>query len=233
MKADFPSNGRSRSSGAQSPDPWMEKQRAVMVDAIRKTGVTQAVVEAVAAVPRHEFVPLEAQRDAYEDIALPIGGGQTISQPSLVAIMTAALRVAPTDKVLDIGTGSGYQAAILSRLAAEVISVERVPELAQAARSRLDLLGYRNVRVEVAGDTLGWPEAAPYNAIVVAAAAPSVPGVLFDQLAMGGRLVIPVGNRTDQVLVAVTKTPTGREVTEICPCRFVPLIGPDAWPEEQ
>lgn len=190
------------------------------------------VLEAMARVPRERFVPPEYAPLAWDNRPLPICNDQTISQPEIVAAMTEALRLRGGEKVLEIGTGSGYQAAVLAELAREVITVERFPSLAEQARARLAELGYRNVRVESAGPVLGRPEDAPYDAIIVTAGAPDVPSMLVEQLAPGGRLVIPIGSRTEQHLIRVTPRP-GREPEReyLGPCRFVPLIGPGAWPE--
>jgi protein-L-isoaspartate(D-aspartate) O-methyltransferase len=182
------------------------------------------VLRALAAVPREEFVPEEARGQAYADRALPIGAGQTISQPFMVATMLEALRL-DGGRVLDVGTGSGYQAALLAELADEVVTIERVPELAEHARRTLERLGYRDVDVRVGDGTLGVPERAPYDGIVVAAAAPAVPQSLYEQLAPGGRLVVPVGTRRDQWLEIVERGPDGPLRTRSVPCRFVPLLG--------
>lgn len=188
------------------------------------------VVLAFETVPRERFVPAAQQASAYDDRPLPIGFDQTISQPMIVAMTLQALAVRADDRVLDIGTGSGYQAALLAALAAEVVSVERIPELAREAQQRLRQLGIENVRVFVAGETLGWPPLAPYDGIAIAAAAPVVPDELFEQLAEGGRMVIPVGQRDIQELLLVTRRGTDREVRDLGSCRFVPLIAPGAWP---
>ncbi len=187
------------------------------------------VLQAMGEVHRELFVPLESRYLAYEDIPLPIGQGQTISQPTIVAIMTAALELQPRNSVLELGTGSGYQAAILSRLAAKVVSVELNPLLANAARSRLQTLGYTNVEVRSAGTVLGCPEMGPFDAIVVTASAPDLPKALLEQLVVTGRMVIPVGSLQEQDLTRVIRTSEGYSVQTLGPCRFVPLIGPGAW----
>jgi protein-L-isoaspartate(D-aspartate) O-methyltransferase len=189
------------------------------------------VLEAMRKVPREEFVPPHSVRSAYENMPIPIGFGQTISQPLIVAMMTEALQLDGNEKVLEIGTGSGYQAAVLSQLAREVISVERVPELAAAASVTLAQLGYANVRVFEAGEVLGRPEDAPYDAIIVTAASPEVPRILLQQMEVGGRLVLPVGSRDLQELVRIVKAPKGAQRHNLGPCRFVPLLGRDGWPE--
>jgi protein-L-isoaspartate(D-aspartate) O-methyltransferase len=190
-----------------------------------------AVLEAMAKVPRHAFIGEHLAPYAYSDQALPIEEGQTISQPYIVALMAEALALRPPDRVLEIGTGSGYAAAILSHIAAEVISVERLPRLAAGARERLERLGYTGVRVEEGDGTIGWPELAPYDAIQVTAGAPEVPPSLLDQLVDGGRLVIPVGtSRTHQMLIRVTREPGGRlRRDELATVAFVPLVGKQAW----
>lgn len=194
--------------------------------------VTDArVLQAIGQVPREAFVPEDLRQYAYENRPLPIGDEQTISQPLIVAIMTEALQLQSGDTVLEVGTGSGYQAAVLSRLAARVVSVERIPRLAERARQALAGLEYSNVEVHVSGDKIGWPESGPYEAIIVTAASPEIPPELLDQLAPGGRLVIPVGSRALQELVRVVKAPGGAERHNLGPCRFVPLVGPSGWPE--
>lgn len=193
---------------------------------------SQRVLDAIARVPRERFVPEEVRIHAYENRPLPIGYGQTISQPLIVALMTQALELVGDEKVLEVGTGSAYQAALLSHLAGEVFSVERVAQLAQRAQRILGELEFTNVRVRVAGDTLGWPEEAPYHAIIVTAGAPRVPQELLEQLATGGRMVIPVGSRDLQELVRVVESPEGPVMTNLGPCRFVPLMGAGAWSEE-
>src|SRR6267143_1679972 len=191
----------------------------------------EAVLAAVTAVPRHEFVPGALRSRAYEDVPLPIGGGQTISQPYIVAAMTAALNLRPGDRVLEIGTGCGYQAAVLSGLAKEVFSIERRPELASAASSTLARLGYRNSHVHCGAGTLGLADLAPFNAILVAAAAPAVPRPLLAQLADGGRMIVPVGDAEHQELQLIEKRGDAFSTKMLEGCRFVPLVGYHGWQE--
>jgi len=187
------------------------------------------VVEAMKHVPREAFVSQEQYQAAYDDRPLSIGFGQTISQPFIVASMVQALELKGDEKVLELGTGSGYEAAILAELAPKVVTVECIPELAESARQVLDKLGYSNIEVHVAGKTLGWPEEAPYDAIIVSAGAPTVPQVLLEQLTCNGRLVIPVGSRWQQDLLKVTKLRKGKKIENLGGCYFVPLIGEGAW----
>ncbi len=188
------------------------------------------VVEAMRKVPRELFTPPAQRQFAYDDRPLSIGYGQTISQPYIVAMMIEALDLKETDKVLELGTGSGYVAAILGELADEVVSVEIVPELADYAQGILSDLGYRNVEIHlVPKSTLGWMQDAPYDAILVSAGAPSVPQMLLGQLKWNGRLVIPVGSRWQQELMKITRLPEGDRVENLGACYFVPLIGEDAW----
>ena len=204
--------------------------RARLVEQLRRSGITDAdVLRAIAETPRELFVPEQQQRHAYEDRALPIGEGQTISQPLVVAMMTQAARVGPHDRVLEIGTGSGYGAAVVARLAAHVTTVERLPDLATAARDRLDALGLDNVEVHVADGTLGWEDDAPWDAIIVTAAAPELPEPLLTQLAEGGRLVAPVGGRGSQRLLRAVRTATGTTHEDLGGVAFVPLIGEQGW----
>jgi len=185
-----------------------------------------AVLRAMRTVPREEFVPEALRSAAYDDRALPIDCGQTISQPAVVAYMTEQLRLERGDRVLEIGTGSGYQAAVLAEIAARVHTIERLPALAGAAAARLARLGYRNVEVRVGDGTRGWPEAAPFNAIMVTAAAADIPPALVAQLAVGGRMIMPVGDPEGaQVLMLVERPAGGTPVwRELWPVRFVPLI---------
>ena len=188
----------------------------------------ERVLAAVAAVPRELFVPEDLRRHAYADRALPIGHGQTISQPFMVATMLEALRL-QGGSALEIGTGSGYQAALLAELADDVVTVERVSELAHEARRTLERAGYGRVDVRVGDGTLGVPEQSPFDGIVVAAAAPGAPKSLYEQLAPGGRLVVPVGTQRDQWLEIVERTPEGPVRVRTVPCRFVPLIGSEGF----
>jgi protein-L-isoaspartate(D-aspartate) O-methyltransferase len=183
-------------------------------------------------VPRHRFIPRHLWEQAYSDYPLPIGEEQTISQPYIVALMTEALELAGPEKVLELGTGSGYQAAVLGELAAQVYTIERIPSLARAAEQVLALLGYANVQVIVADGTLGWPGQAPFDAILVTAGSPQVPPPLVDQLAMGGRLVIPVGDHYSQTLTRVRRTSDGLKHEYLGGCRFVKLIGRHGWAED-
>lgn len=185
---------------------------------------TPAVLKAMNQVPRHLFVPSELRQSAYEDQPLPIGLGQTISQPYIVAYMTEALRLRPTDAVLEIGTGSGYQAAVLAELARQVYTIEIVPELADRARSTLAQAGYRNVEVRAGNGYLGWPERAPFQRIIVTAAPPEIPRALVDQLAIGGIMVLPVGTAFQEIVV-VSKTSDGVAEKRTIPVRFVPMVG--------
>jgi len=207
------------------------RARQILIESISQGIKDKRTLLAMSRVARERFVPVELQSSAYDDRPLVIGYGQTISQPYMVALMTEALELKGTEKVLEIGTGSGYQAAILAELAGFVYSVERIPELAEAAGKLLNELGYKNVRVELAGDKLGCEEHAPYDAVLVAAAAPTVHQALIDQMAEGGRLVIPVGTRLEQELLRVTKGKAGNITEKLGGCRFVPLIGRDAWQE--
>ena len=190
-------------------------------------------LRAIAAVPRERFVPPEHLSLAYTDIPLSIGEGQTISQPTMVAEMTAALRLSPSDKILEVGTGSGYQAAVLAEMSPNgmVVTVERLPMLASRAEAILAELDYRNVVVEPAGPVPGCPERGPYDAILVAAAAPSIPPSLLAQLRVGGRMILPVGPREQQELLLVLKTGEGVSISARGPCRFVLLLGEEGFEE--
>ena len=187
------------------------------------------VLEVFRKVARHEFVPENMRDNAYEDHPLPIDGGQTISQPYMVAIMTQCLRLKGDEKILEVGTGSGYQTAILANLAKEVYSIERVKELAKSAESVLKKTGYTNVTTKLDDGTLGWKEHAPYDGIIVTAAAPKAPDAYMEQLKVGGKLVIPLGTMFSQVLTVMEKNSDATSTNEVCGCVFVPLIGKDGW----
>jgi protein-L-isoaspartate(D-aspartate) O-methyltransferase len=191
--------------------------------------VDERVLAAMGRVPRELFVPAGLRERAYDDAALPIGGGQTISQPYMVARICEALALRGDERVLDVGTGSGYQAAVLAELAAEVDTIERIPELAEQARANLVAAEYERVRVHVGDGTRGLPERAPFAAIAVAAAAPDVPRTLYEQLEPRGRLVVPVGKRGVQYLEVVVRSPEGPAVVRSVPCRFVPLVGEEGF----
>jgi protein-L-isoaspartate(D-aspartate) O-methyltransferase len=197
---------------------------------LRRRGIgDERVLRAMAKVPRELFVPEEVRHLAYEDGALPIGSGQTISQPFIVATIARLLELTGPERVLDVGTGSGYQAAVLAELAAEVVTIERVPELAASAQAALAAAGYEDVEVVVGDGSLGVPERAPFDGIAVAAAAPTIPDALVEQLVEGGRLVLPRGSRGGQDLVQVVRTPDGHAERAVLPCRFVPLLGAEGF----
>ena len=212
--------------------PELETTRWRMVaEQLRARGIDdEHVLEAMAAVPRELFVPAALGRRAYADAALPIGAGQTISQPYMVARICSELELRGPERVLDVGTGSGYQAAVLAELAEEVHSIERIPELAERARAALDAAGYGDrVHIHVGDGTRGLPEHAPFDAIAVAAAAPGPPPSLYEQLAPLGRLVVPVGDSWGQLLEVIVRTPAGPAVARSVPCRFVPLVGAEGF----
>ena len=190
------------------------------------------VIDAMARIPREQFIDESLRAEAYSDRALGITCGQTISQPYIVALMTQALALRGNERVLEIGTGSGYQTAILAELARDVVSIERHAALSQQAAGRLLELGYDRVKLVVADGTLGWPADAPYDRILVAAAAATVPQHLIDQLVSGGILVIPVGSRDHQVLQVIHKVGNEPRIEPLTACRFVPLVGEEGWPEE-
>jgi protein-L-isoaspartate(D-aspartate) O-methyltransferase len=200
------------------------------VEALRATGITDlAVLRAVELTPRHLFVPTGVRHRAYEDSALPIGSGQTISQPSVHARYLQLLALQGTERVLEVGTGSGYQTVLLAHLAEQVFSIELVPELLQRAREAIAASQVRNVSLLLGDGTLGWRDHAPYDAILVSAAGPDVPRPLLEQLAEGGRLIAPVGDRDEQMLVMVTRRDDRYERRDIAPVRFVPLLGTHGW----
>jgi len=205
-------------------DPLQEKRNRMVAQQLLDRGIRDPkVLRAMAEIPRHLFVPPEEREEAYGDRPLPIGADQTISQPYIVALMTEQLRLRPETKVLEIGTGSGYQAAVLARLATQVYSVERIPELAAQAARRLESLGIRNVQTRVGDGSQGWPEAAPFNGIIVTACAAELPEPLTQQLAAGGRMVIPLGRGQQQTLMLIERRGDTLESHSICGCLFVPM----------
>lgn len=206
------------------------RDRRRMVERLRSAGVDDlAILHAFDAVPRHLFVPEAMARRAYEDAALPIGMGQTISRPTVHALHLRLASLEGEERVLEVGTGSGFQTALLARLAGHVYSVERIPGLVEEARARLDRLGIENVTLRVADGSGGWPEEAPFDAVLVGAAAPRIPQTLRDQLAVGGRLVIPVGRGGEQHLLLVVRQEDGWETGRVDRARFVPLRGEEGW----
>jgi protein-L-isoaspartate(D-aspartate) O-methyltransferase len=219
-------------NGASRQRDYFAARQAMVRDQIRARGLTDVrVLRAMGEVPRHVFVAPEWQAEAYSDRPLPIDEGQTISQPYIVAVMIASLALPDQARVLEVGTGSGYQAAVLSRIAAQVYSMEYFPRLAEQARALLQRLGYTNVEVITGDGSLGLPQYAPYDGIIVPAAAPRLPPALIEQLAAGGRLVIPVGGETEQDLLIVTKHGASPTIERSVPCRFVPLRGQEGWRE--
>jgi protein-L-isoaspartate(D-aspartate) O-methyltransferase len=216
----------------EQPDPRAERLRMVERQLRSRDVGDERLLDAMERVPRELFVPDDVRHRAYDDAALPIGSGQTISQPYMVARICEALSLRGNERVLDVGTGSGYQAAVLAELAREVHTIERLPELAELARRRLADAGYAGrVHVHVGDGTLGLPEQAPFDAIAVAAAAPELPQPLYDQLAERGRLVVPVGGRRGQQLQLVVRSPEGPAIARSVPCRFVPLVGEEGFSE--
>jgi protein-L-isoaspartate(D-aspartate) O-methyltransferase len=214
------------------PDQFEPARREMVERQLRgRDIVDEDVLRAMEHVPRELFVPKRDRARAYEDAALPTGYGQTISQPYMVARICEALSVRPSYRVLDVGTGSGYQAAVLAELGTEVVTIERIPELAEQARANLAAAGFERVEVVVGDGTLGFPERAPYDAIAVAAAAPEMPPKLYEQLRPGGRLVVPVGGQRAQRLEMIVRSPEGPAVIHSVPCRFVPLLGEEGFAE--
>jgi protein-L-isoaspartate(D-aspartate) O-methyltransferase len=210
---------------ATALDTFALKREAMVDQQIRARGISDpAVLAAMRKVPRHRFVPAEVTHMAYNDHAIPIGSGQTISQPYIVAYMTEAAEISPRDRVLEIGTGSGYQAAILGEVAREVYTIEIIPELAEGARRTLAELGYKNVHAKTGNGYLGWPESAPFDAILVTAAPDQVPQALVNQLAPGGRMVVPVGDIVQDMMI-IEKTRNGVVERRTIPVRFVPMTG--------
>ena len=212
------------------PPDYTDRRAAMVERQLRRRGIRdERVLEAMGRVPRELFVPTEQRRCAYADSALPIGFGQTISQPFVVAAMCALVGLSGDERVLDVGTGSGYAVAVLAELAAEVVTIERIPELAERAREALAAAGHPEVDVRVGDGSLVVPDRAPFHAIAVAAAAPGVPPALYEQLAEGGRLVLPRGTLDTQELVLVVRTPEGPAESGSIPCRFVPLVGEEGF----
>jgi protein-L-isoaspartate(D-aspartate) O-methyltransferase len=219
-------------SAEGSPSLHEAARRAMIETQLRRRGIHETrVLAAMGAVPRHEFVPPDFRKRAYEDAPLPIGDGQTISQPYIVAAMTVALRLRGYERVLEIGTGCGYQAAVIASLAKEIFTIEYRSELATSAAERLARLGYANVHVHCGDGTLGLPEFAPFDAILVAAAAPAAPAPLLAQLAEGGRMVVPVGSMENQELQLVERVNDEFHTIMLEGCRFVPLVGAHGWKE--
>lgn len=211
-------------------DPRRMRERMVIEQIVGRGITDQRVISVMRELPRHLFVEEAMARQAYQDNPLPIGEGQTISQPYIVALMTELLQVAPGMKVLEIGTGSGYQAAVLAKLGADVHTVERIPKLCESARDRLRAMGLFNVHVKLDDGTLGWPSIAPFDRILVTAGGPEVPPPLVDQLAEGGRLVLPVGpTRRLQSLILIEKTGGEVQRREVCGVQFVDLVGAHGW----
>lgn len=225
-------NVKIQSMSQQDLDKKLFSDRKELFAGLRRSIRSRPVLKAMERVPREAFVPASERPMAYLDIPLSIGEGQTISQPYIVALITEALRLQPADRVLEVGAGTGYQAAVLAELVPEgrVVTVELVRRLAERARDILDDLEYKNVIVEDAMDELGCPWRGPYDAIVVSAAAPSLLPKLINQLTVGGRMIVPVGNRDQQELVCVLRTGEGVSLRMLGPCRFVPLIGHEAFP---
>lgn len=204
--------------------------RRHLVELLQEQGIRDlSVLHAIDDTPRHRFVPTGVRHRAYEDSALPIGSGQTISQPSIHARYLELLQLTGNEKVLEIGTGSGYQTALLSKLAAQVFSIERIAPLLDRAREVLAEIGVRNVSFLLGDGTLGWRQYGPYDAILVSAAAPTIPTTFIDQLAEGGKLLIPLGDRDEQILNVVTRRGDAIESKAVGPVRFVPLIGKESW----
>ncbi len=211
-------------------DEFLTERLRMVEHQIRRRGIRDPrVLAAMARVPRHLFVPSQWREEAYADYPLPIGEGQTISQPYIVGLMTEALELGGSEKVLEIGTGSGYQSALLAELAREVYTIERIPELSEQAMRRLSSLGYTNIRFFVGDGTLGLPEEAPFDRIIATGAFPNIPDGLLKQLANHGIIVAPIGGRGIQRLLKLRKVDDGLEEIELGSCRFVPIIGKEGW----
>jgi protein-L-isoaspartate(D-aspartate) O-methyltransferase len=219
----FSCSGNSESK--DSEDTYASRRQRMVENQLARRDVTdQNVLDAMRTVPRHHFVPEKYRPEAYYDGPLPIGEGQTISQPYIVAIMTQLLKIDSTSKVLEIGTGSGYQAAVLAEITDSVYTIEIIDKLAHRADTILDSLGYSNVHVRAGDGYLGWPEAAPFDAVIITAAAPRIPQPLIDQLKVGGRMVVPVGDYSQDLLL-ITKEKEGYTKKSVIPVRFVPMTG--------
>lgn len=217
----------------QYSNPEIARRRLVEV-ILPEAGIQDPrVLGAFQQVPRHDFVEEALQLRAYEDTSLPIGNGQTISQPSTIAYIVMALELKGTERVLEIGSGSGYQTAILASLVANVYTMERIPSLSKLAWKRLDSLGFSNVAIRTGDGTYGWPDQAPYDAILVSAGSPQIPKHLVEQLRVGGRMVIPVGGNDSQRLLRVVRRPSGVDQEELDPCQFVKLIGKFGWKKQR
>jgi protein-L-isoaspartate(D-aspartate) O-methyltransferase len=218
---------------ARSVDGEFRGARERLVETLREKGIRDlAVLRAFEMTPRHAFVPTGLRHRAYEDAPLPIGNGQTISQPWVHARYLELLRLTGKERVLEVGTGSGYQTVLLAHLVAQVFSIERIPALFHAAREAIERAGVRNVSMLLGDGSVGWREYAPYDGILVGAGAPAVPQPLLDQLAEGGRLLIPIGDRDAQQLMLIERKHNAIETTEIAPVRFVPLLGSHGWSAE-
>ena len=210
-----------------------QSQRRKMVELLRRHGIqNEAVLKLMEEIPRHLFVPEALAAKAYGDHALPIGHMQTISQPYMVARMTELLEIGPSSTVLEIGAGSGYQTAVLAKLAGRVFAIERIADLSRSAQATVRQLGLHNATIKSFDGTIGWSEHAPYDGILVAAGGPAIPEPLLSQLGMGGRLVIPIGDQENQILVRITKTEAGLVREDLEPCSFVKLIGRYGWAEQ-
>ncbi len=219
---------------ARVADPFLSERNRMVEEQLAARGISDPRVrEAMRQVPRDRFVPASKRALSYEDRPLAIGAGQTISQPYIVALMTEQLKLSAGVKVLEVGTGSGYQSAVLAQMGMRVCSIERIAELARSAARRLEELGIRSVRIRVGDGSLGWPEEAPFDGIVVTAYVSEVPAALRGQLADGGRMVIPVGRFMDQTLLCVERRGDQFVETGLCGCLFVPLIGTGGWSEEE
>ncbi len=230
MKLPFLSNNRRRENGREDPQAYAKERERMVRDQLAERGITDIrVLDAMRRVPRHLMVEEALRFRAYQDHPLPIGEGQTISQPFIVALTCQALSLRGAERVLEIGTGSGYQTAILAELVEKVYTIERLKSLGTRARDQLEALGHHNVAGRIADGTLGWPEESPFDAIVVAASSPEVPAPLKEQLAEGGRMVIPIGKADEQDLVRVTKERGETRLEKLSDCVFVKLVGKHGW----